>query len=246
MEASLPNSAPPRPLAPAWLVFLAAACAIAAAGCRLTPLANRDWAPELSRMAGADFDGRWAHVHNVRNSNYRSDTDFDVRFEERTYDLTKLNSVDYILVPLSGMPRVAHTFVSFGFQGRDYLAISIEVPLPARAAVQSALQFHQRKRNHLHRRRRARSDPPAIEFPQRRCLCLSGQALGQSVPGPIRGYVRAGEQAFETARVLQHADEQLRNQPDRAFEPRVAGENSVQLRSALPRLVGQTCCSIAA
>ncbi|HEX3997754.1 MAG TPA: DUF4105 domain-containing protein [Pirellulales bacterium] len=101
--------------------------ALGVTGCRLTPLADRDWAPELARMAGADFDGPWVHVHNVRDSNYRSDTDFDLRFEERTYDLTKLDSVDYILVPLSGLPKVAHTFVSFGFRGQDYLAISIEV-----------------------------------------------------------------------------------------------------------------------
>ena len=78
-------------------------------------------------MAGADFEGYQVRVHNVRNSNYRTDTDFDLRYEDRTYDLAKLDSVDYILVPLAGMPRVAHTFITFGFQGQDYLAISIEV-----------------------------------------------------------------------------------------------------------------------
>lgn len=110
------------------IAFLAIACAVASAtGCRFTPRSDRDWAPELARMAGADFDGEIVRVHNVRNSNYRTDTDFDVRFEERIYDLTKLDSVDYILVPLAGMPRVAHTFVSFGFHGQDYLALSIEV-----------------------------------------------------------------------------------------------------------------------
>lgn len=109
-------------------VILAAGLFVAfATGCRLTPLTNRDWAPELSRMAAADFDGDRVRVHNVRNSNYRTDTDFDLRYEDRAYDLTKLDSVDYILVPLAGMPRVAHTFISFGFQGQDYLAISIEV-----------------------------------------------------------------------------------------------------------------------
>lgn len=110
------------------IILLAAiVCAAAASGCRLTPLADRDWAPELSRMAGADFEGPVVRVHNVRNSNYRTDTDFDLHFEDRTYDLTRLDSVDYILVPLASMPKIAHTFVSFGFQGRDYLAISIEV-----------------------------------------------------------------------------------------------------------------------
>jgi len=108
-------------------VVAAALLAVIATGCRFTPLTNRDWAPELSRMAGADFEGYQVRVHNVRNSNYRTDTDFDLRYEDRTYDLAKLDSVDYILVPLAGMPRVAHTFITFGFQGQDYLAISIEV-----------------------------------------------------------------------------------------------------------------------
>jgi hypothetical protein len=115
-------------MATTFLAAIFAAVFVAAAtGCRLTPRSDRDWAPEFSRMAGADFEGEQVHVHNVRNSNYRTDTDFDLRFEDRTYDLAKLDSVDYILVPLAGMPRIAHTFISFGFQGRDYLAISIEV-----------------------------------------------------------------------------------------------------------------------
>jgi hypothetical protein len=109
------------------VLFAFLVCTLASVGCRLTPLTDRDWAPELARMAGADFDWPYAHVHNVRNSFYRTDTDFDLRFEDRTYDLTKLDSVDYILVPLAGLPKVAHTFISFGFQGRDYMAISIEV-----------------------------------------------------------------------------------------------------------------------
>jgi Domain of unknown function (DUF4105) len=126
--------APPSPpigsgrwfLPVAYLAVTVSICTLSA-GCRLTPQTDRDWAPELARAAGADFDWPYVHVHNVRNSTYRSETDFDVRFEERTYDLTKLDSVDYILVPLTGLPKVAHTFVSFGFQGRDYMAISIEV-----------------------------------------------------------------------------------------------------------------------
>ncbi len=108
-------------------MVLLVAVVLVSSGCRMTPLADRDWAPELSQMAGADFNGPYVHVHNVRNSNYRTDTDFDVHFENRTYDLRNLDSVDYILVPLAGMPRVAHTFVSFGFHGQDYMAISIEV-----------------------------------------------------------------------------------------------------------------------
>ena len=91
MDASLPDSTL-RPMtgrkpfpAPggsrsrlAAMILLAISFAASAAGCRLTPLTDRDWAPELSRMAAADFDGEQVRVHNVRNSNYRTDTDFDL------------------------------------------------------------------------------------------------------------------------------------------------------------------------
>jgi hypothetical protein len=106
-----------------WMIL----AALLLAGCRLTPLNDRDWAPEFSRLATADLRGDLVTIHNVRNCNYRTEDDFDVHFEDRTYDLSKVDSVDYILVPFADMPRVAHTFLSFGFQGQDYLAISIEV-----------------------------------------------------------------------------------------------------------------------
>ena len=46
---------------------------------------------------------------------------------DRTYDLNDLQSVDFIVVPFSDMPGGAHTFLSFGFGGRDYLAVSVEI-----------------------------------------------------------------------------------------------------------------------
>jgi hypothetical protein len=61
----------------------------------------------------------------VRNFDYRSESDFTPRWEERTYDLRKLDSVDIIAAYWTGK-AVAHTMVSFGFQDQDYLAVSIE------------------------------------------------------------------------------------------------------------------------
>ncbi len=101
--------------------------ALLLAGCRVTPTNDRDWAPEFSRLATADFRDDLVTIHNVRNCDYRTEDDFDVHFEDRTYDLSKVDSVDYILVPFADMPRVAHTFLSFGLQGQNYLAISVEV-----------------------------------------------------------------------------------------------------------------------
>jgi Domain of unknown function (DUF4105) len=107
----------------AWAVLT---LATVAGGCRFAPSNDRDWAPEVSRLATADIEGESVVVHNVRNCTYRTQSDYDVHYEDRRYDLGKLDVVDYILVPFSDMPRVAHTFLSFGFHDEDYVSISIE------------------------------------------------------------------------------------------------------------------------
>jgi len=62
-------------------------------------------------------------IHNVRNFNYRTETDFDSHWETRSYDLSKLDSADLIAVYWAGKP-IAHIMLSFGFSGKDYLAVS--------------------------------------------------------------------------------------------------------------------------
>jgi hypothetical protein len=118
-----------RPPVHAWraVAWLTLAIAASSTGCRLTPSNDRDWAPEYSRVATANFRGDLVTIHNVRNCDYRSQDEFDVHYSDRTYDLTKVDSVDYILVPFADMPSVAHTFLSFGFQGDNYLSVSVEV-----------------------------------------------------------------------------------------------------------------------
>jgi hypothetical protein len=61
----------------------------------------------------------------VRNFSYRTETDFDPVWETRTYDLRELDSADLIAVYWAGK-AIAHIMLSFGFAGRDYLAVSIE------------------------------------------------------------------------------------------------------------------------
>ena len=81
-----------------------------------------------SRLSTADLNGDLTHDSQyLAIADYRTDADFDVHYYDRTYDLRKIESVDFILVPFSDMPSVAHTVLSFGFAGPEYLAISIEV-----------------------------------------------------------------------------------------------------------------------
>jgi len=87
---------------------------------------DRDWQPEVSVTPSATLNGDLVTIYGVRNFDYRSATDFTPRWEERTYDLRKLDSADFIAVYWAGKV-IAHMMVSFGFQGKDYLVVSIEM-----------------------------------------------------------------------------------------------------------------------
>jgi Domain of unknown function (DUF4105) len=90
------------------------------------PASNeRDWQSDVSVTPYATIKGESITIHNVRNFAYRTETDFVPRWETRTYDLSKLDSVDLIAVYWAGK-AIAHIMVSFGFAGKDYLAVSIE------------------------------------------------------------------------------------------------------------------------
>jgi hypothetical protein len=92
----------------------------------LIPASNdRDWQPEVSVTPYATINGDKITIHNVRNFAYRTETDFTPRWETRTYDVSKLDSVDLIAVYWAGK-AIAHTMLSFGFDGKDHLAVSIE------------------------------------------------------------------------------------------------------------------------
>ena len=86
---------------------------------------NRDWQPEVAVTPYATVSGDRVTIHGVRNFDYRTETDFTPHWEDRTYDLSKLDSADIIAVYWAGK-AIAHVMVSFGFQGKEYLAVSIE------------------------------------------------------------------------------------------------------------------------
>jgi hypothetical protein len=91
----------------------------------LRPSNNRDWQPDVAVLAYADIEGNRVTVHNIRNCDYRSETDFDVRYYDKTFDLDRLRSADLYMV-YWGSPNMAHTMISFGFEGGDYLCFSVE------------------------------------------------------------------------------------------------------------------------
>jgi Domain of unknown function (DUF4105) len=91
----------------------------------LEPSNDRDWVPENAVLAYASFDGDRITVHNIRNFDYRTETDFTPAYYDRTFDLKQLDAVDLYAVYWMG-PAIAHVFVSFGFTDGAHLAVSIE------------------------------------------------------------------------------------------------------------------------
>ena len=133
----------------------------------IEPSNDREWQPEVAVLPYASFDDNLITVHNIRNFDYQSETDFTVAYEDRTYDLTKLDSVDLIAVYWMG-PMIAHIFLSFGF-GDDHLAISIEARKEATEGYSSIKGFFKQyeliyivgdERDLIRVRTNYRKDPP--------------------------------------------------------------------------------------
>jgi hypothetical protein len=91
----------------------------------MQPSNDRNWQPDVASVPYAEINGDKLILHNVRNCDYVTETDFVPRFETRVYDLSKLRSVDVMLTDW-GLKYIAHTMVSFGFEGDQYLCFSIE------------------------------------------------------------------------------------------------------------------------
>jgi len=91
----------------------------------MPPSNNRDWQPDLTTLAWADISGEKVTIHNIRNCDYRTETDFTVRHYDKTFDLAKLKNVDFFLV-YWGSPKIAHTMMSFDFEGQGSVCFSIE------------------------------------------------------------------------------------------------------------------------
>jgi hypothetical protein len=90
----------------------------------IEPSNDRDWLPENARLARVTISGDRITVHDIRNFDYRTETDFTPAWYDRTFDLRRLDSVDLVAVYWMG-PAIAHVFLSFGF-GDEHLAVSIE------------------------------------------------------------------------------------------------------------------------
>lgn len=96
---------------------------------QIKPSDTRNWAADVGehvKVQAVKGPGQLVKLNNVRNFRWRSDEDFDARWEQRSYDLSRLERVDVALSYWMG-PAIAHTLVSFGFSDGQHLVYSIEI-----------------------------------------------------------------------------------------------------------------------
>lgn len=107
------------------IAFFAVFCLILAWWLQIKPSNDRNWQEEVAVLPYATIHDNLVTIHNIRHFTYRRETDFDVHYYDKTFDLHTLNSVDLIAVYWMG-DAIAHIMISFGFQDKDYLVFSIE------------------------------------------------------------------------------------------------------------------------
>ena len=93
------------------------------------PSHDRDWQPSVAKLPTITIERDQIRVHNIRNFEYRTEKDFTVRYYDKTFDLNKLETIDYALSYWDGKEAVAPLILSFGFGDGDYLALSSETRL---------------------------------------------------------------------------------------------------------------------
>lgn len=89
-------------------------------------LQNREWNPEVARTLSFEQKGDIVTLYNVRNFNWRTEQDYDERWETRTFNLNDITGVNVITSYWMG-PQIAHTLVSFDFKNSAPLTFSIEI-----------------------------------------------------------------------------------------------------------------------
>lgn len=91
----------------------------------LKPGNDREWQPDVAQTAWADISGDEVTIHNVRNCDYRTETDFTPHWETRTVRLSQITGID-VAINYWGSPWIAHPIVSFQFADALPVCFSIE------------------------------------------------------------------------------------------------------------------------
>ncbi len=93
------------------------------------PSHHRLWRPDLAVLPYAEIESDQVRLHNIRDCEYRTEEDYDVRHHNLEIWLDQLQTVDFIVVPFKEAPSIAHTMLSFGLSNGEHIVFSVEARL---------------------------------------------------------------------------------------------------------------------
>ena len=115
-------------------------CSVLAWWLTLQPSNDGNWQPNVARTAWADIDGDKVTIHNLRNCEYHSETDYFNCWGDRTVYLSQIRAADFFLTNW-GIPFASHPIVSFQFGDDQHVAFSIEARYKVGQAYSTVLGF---------------------------------------------------------------------------------------------------------
>ncbi len=113
-----------------FLVFLVGGCKplqVNGLADRLQPSNDRDWYVDLAILPTAEIHGNEITVRNIRDCIYAAEGSFVINYYDRNFDIRRVRSVDFIVVPFQNQPYIAHTMLSFELDDGDYISVSAEI-----------------------------------------------------------------------------------------------------------------------
>jgi hypothetical protein len=107
------------------LLCFACFCLVLAWWLSLKPTNIGDWQIDVDRPAWVEMNGDRLFVHNFRNCDYRTETDYSNCWSDRTVNLSDLRGADLFFTTW-GVKWIGHPIVSFDFGNGQHVAFSIE------------------------------------------------------------------------------------------------------------------------
>jgi hypothetical protein len=93
----------------------------------IRPSNERNWSLDQKILSYAEITGTRAKIYNIRNFTYASTTSYTPAYYDSIFDLNTISSLEYVYEPFSSWAGSAHTFLTFGFEDKKYVSISIEI-----------------------------------------------------------------------------------------------------------------------
>ena len=87
----------------------------------------KPWSLDQAILPEITVVGDLVTIKNIRNFTYRTVDDYTPGYYDKTFKMSEIITLDFVLEPFKELPIAGHTLLSFGFTNGEHLAISVEI-----------------------------------------------------------------------------------------------------------------------